>query len=311
MTAGGRRESSCWIGRPSTAALFAVVVVVVIWVAGTGQAAVSVNVPIGDWSYSVVEKLAALGLIESDMRATRPYTRLEMARLTFKARNHFDSLRAADNEAISGQRAQLILAILGRLEKEFSADLVELSGAGPSTCVKPIKNVYLSYLYGNHDFKLKNTKGEQFGDGSNVRVGVSSYGVFFSHLAYYLNPEYRYAKSQFSGDSQQVDLLEGYGKLEFFNIELEAGRDTLWWGPGMHGSLLLSDNAQPFNLIKLSNPDPVVLPWIFKYLGSIKFAAFWTELGDNGDVHQPELMGSVSTSSPSPSSRSASPGPGC
>ena len=267
------------------------VFVVVVWVAGTGQAAVSVNVPIGDWSYSAVEKLAALGLIESDMRATRPYTRLEMARLTLEARNRFDSIRATAKEAISGERALIIEAILGRLEREFSADLGELSGAGPSTCIKPLKNVYLSYLYGNHDFKLENTKGEQFGDASNARVGLSSYGVFFSHLAYYLNPEYRYAKSQFSGESQQVELFEGYGKLEFFNIELEAGRDTLWWGPGVHGSLLLTDNAQPLNLIKLSNPDPVVLPWIFKYLGSIKFAAFWTELGDNGDVHQPELMG--------------------
>ena len=48
-------------------------------------AKVSVNVPLGNWSYDAIYKLKGLGLIQSDMRDTRPWTRLEMARLVVEA----------------------------------------------------------------------------------------------------------------------------------------------------------------------------------------------------------------------------------
>ena len=48
-------------------------------------AKVSVNVPLGNWSYDAIGKLKALGFIHSDMRGTRPWTRLEMARLIAEA----------------------------------------------------------------------------------------------------------------------------------------------------------------------------------------------------------------------------------
>jgi hypothetical protein len=122
-------------------------------------------------------------------------------------------------------------------------------------------------------------------------VGFSTHGLVFSHFGYYLNPEYRYSEGQFGSDDDRIDLLEGYGKVEWFNMELEAGRDSLWWGPGRHGSLILTDNAQPFDLVKFSNPRPVVLPWLFRYLGLFKVVAFWTELEKNRAIPEAELMG--------------------
>ncbi len=106
-----------------------------------------------------------------------------------------------------------------------------------------------------------------------------------------MNPEYRYSDGQFGGNDQEIELFEGYGKLEFFNIELQVGRDTMWWGTGRHGSMILTDNAHPFDLVKLSNPNPVVLPWIFKYLGLFKFTWFWTELERNRTIPHAEFMG--------------------
>jgi hypothetical protein len=42
----------------------------------------------------------------------------------------------------------------------------------------------------------------------------------------------------------------------------------------------MSNNAHPFDMIKLSNPEPVLLPWIFSYLGPAQFNLIFTQLND-------------------------------
>jgi len=265
----------------------------------TAFAVVSVNVPIGDWTYDVIDKLTGMGLIKSDLRGIRPITRLEMARLTTEAEAEFEEIFESQKDKYPAQRWEIIRALLNRLKNEFRGSLEDLSeGGGPSVAIKPLENVYFGYLYGNNEFDLENDRGQKYGESSNVRAGFSTYGTFFNHLAYYFNPEYRYTEDLSpSGEAccgsegSEVELLEGYGKLEFFNIEVEVGRDSLWWGPGRHGSLILSTNAKPFDMLKFSNPRPVVLPWIFRYLGLWKFEAFYTKLDEDRVVPEPEFIG--------------------
>ena len=260
----------------------------------TAAARVSVNVPIGHWAYNAVDKLTGLGLIQINMGATKPWTRMEMARLALAAKHKLEGAlpETDEKEPTSKGRWDIIRAIVGRLEHEFRAELDELTGgAETSTYIKPIEDVYVHYLYGDNHVDIENDKGQELAKDSNVRAGFSTHGLVFSHFGYYLNPEYRYSEGQFGGDDDRIDLLEGYGKVEWFNMEFEAGRDSLWWGPGRHGSLILTDNAQSFDLVKFSNPRPVVLPWFFEYLGLFKVVAFWTELEKNRAIPEAELMG--------------------
>ena len=256
------------------------------------KAEVSVNVPLGHWSYDAVDKLKGLGFIHSDMRSTRPWTRVEMARLIVEADEGFAEISSPEEEGVTSGRNEIIRAILDRLKGEFKADLDQVSATGGvKSYLKPLEDVYLHYYYGNNDFNIENDKGQKLAEDSNLRLGFSTHGALWSHIGFYLNPEYRYSDGQFNGNDQEVKIFEGYGKLELFNVELEVGRDTLWWGAGRHGSMILTDNAQPFDLVKLSNPRPVVLPWIFKYLGLVKFQWFWTELEKNRAIPNVELMG--------------------
>ncbi len=275
---------------PARNHLYFLVLFAALCMATPSHAQVSVNVPIGHWSYEAVEKLTSLCLIQSSMPDTKPFTRLEMARLTREAQSAFE--RSASHAGPETGSRAIIQATLRRLETEFSAELDELRGTNRvDMYIKPVEDIYIRYLDSNNAFSLENDKGQTYGKGSNLRAGFSSHGVIARHLAWYLNPEYRYSRNQFSGESNELTILEGYGKLQFFNLELEAGRDSLWWGSGYHGSLILTDNAKPFDLIKLSNPRPVVLPWILRYLGLFKFAAFWTRLEHDRYIPDAELMG--------------------
>jgi len=277
---------------PAKNCLYCFVLFAAFLMAVPSHAQVSVNVPIGHWSYGAVEKLTSLGFVRSSMPGTKPFTRLEMARLTREADSSFEGYLHTNPGASPGGRTEIIRGILERLKTEFGAELDELRGtSGVSTYIKPVEDMYVRYLGSNNDFTLENDKGQTYSKGSNLRTGFTSHGVIGNHLAWYLNPEYRYSEGRFGGDDQRLSLLEGYGKVSFSNLELEAGRDSLWWGQGHHGSLILTDNAKPFDLIKFSNPRPVVLPWVFKYLGLFKFAAFWTRLEKDRYIPDAQLMG--------------------
>lgn len=254
----------------------------------TSNAEVSVNVPVGHWPYNAIDKLTSLGLIKSHMLTTRPVTRLEMARLVREGKSNFD----AKIDTLGPGPNNIAKSILSRLESEFDPEIQVLTGtAKTSTYLKPLEDTYLSYHHSKEGFSFENDRGREYSDGSSFKAGLSSHGILFKHFGFYINPEFRYSNEQFGDRDYRLSLMEGYGKLEWYNIELEMGRDSMWWGPGRHGSLILTDNAKPFDLIKISNPKPVVLPWLLRHLGLVRFNAFWAKLERSRYVPEPEFMG--------------------
>jgi hypothetical protein len=92
-------------------------------------------------------------------------------------------------------------------------------------------------------------------------------------------------------EASRFRLGETYVKLERWNIELEVGRDSLWWGPGFHGALILSNNARPLDMVKLSSAEAFVLPWIFRYLGPFKVTWFLGQLEEDRDFPHAKVAG--------------------
>ncbi|WP_305043731.1 capsule assembly Wzi family protein, partial [Geoalkalibacter sp.] len=69
------------------------------------------------------------------------------------------------------------------------------------------------------------------------------------------------------------------------------GRQSLWWGQGRNGALVLSNNAKPLDMLRLTTPSPVLLPWVFKHLGPFRFDVFWSELESARAVPNPYIAG--------------------
>jgi hypothetical protein len=88
-------------------------------------------------------------------------------------------------------------------------------------------------------------------------------------------------------NDQYVYLREASLKLTFWNVALEFGRGSQWWGPGYHGSLLLTDHAFPLDMIKLGSDETFRLPWLFSKLGAFKINSFLARLeGDQTFSHE-------------------------
>jgi len=236
----------------------------------------SYSLPVGSGTYELLEMLEAEGLTKSGLLTNRPITRQEAQRL----------LQEALESPAYPTAGAVALKAVERLKREL---LNELDGSG--TYFKPFERITLKYASaGEQPHYLNiNNMGDSFSEGSNFRVGFSAHAGLWNKAAFYINPEFRYSTGG-QGDAD-VEVVEGYASLTFWNIEVAAGRQALWWGPGHHGSLLLTDNARPFDLIKITNPRPVLLPWVLSYMGPVRFTAFVTRLEKERDVSRPYLVG--------------------
>jgi hypothetical protein len=246
------------------------------------RALVSTNVPLDHWSYDAVDKLANYGLIDSAMLTTKPITRVEMARHVAQA---MLSSKRLD------QQPRVLTSIIERLKDEFKGELIllgVLDGVYGGSFVKPIENPYAKYLYAQNRPDLENRRGDVFAHGSNYRAGFAARANVFDRVAFYLHPEYSGASS---GSESKVDLVEGYGKVAAGPLEIEAGKDSLWWGPGYHGSILMSNNVEPFRMIKVTTPQPVQLPWIFQRLGPFRAEWFLAQLEEDRSIPHAKLSG--------------------
>jgi len=88
-----------------------------------------------------------------------------------------------------------------------------------------------------------------------------------------------------------VRLQDAYVKAGIGPFDFQAGRDAMRWGPGYHGSLLMSNNAEPLDMIKASTAHPVILPWVFGKLGPMRPTLFLARLEEDRDFPRANLLG--------------------
>ncbi|MFA5352902.1 MAG: capsule assembly Wzi family protein [Thermodesulfovibrionales bacterium] len=177
----------------------------------------------------------------------------------------------SEAEKSSGEKTEFIKTMMESLRKRLRDDLKEARFA------KPLDSLRAKYIYADSGMKSLsyNNDGDLYSKGSNERIGLTSRAEL-GRLSFYIEPEFRHS----DGDTV-VALKRGYGVFSFKGLDLTVGKDSQWWGPGRHGSILLSNNAEPFTMVRLTNPQPVLLPSILKSLGPFRFNFFVTRLEKN------------------------------
>jgi hypothetical protein len=85
--------------------------------------------------------------------------------------------------------------------------------------------------------------------------------------------------------------LDTYVATALGGWNFSFGKQSLWWGQAEGGALIFSDNAAPIYMFRASRNLPFTLPWIFRYLGSIKIDAFVGKLSGNEFPPRPILHG--------------------
>jgi membrane-associated phospholipid phosphatase len=251
-------------------------------------------VPLESWVYPALERLAALGYIRTASLGLRPWTRLECARLIHEATEHQAAADAPE------QVEQLYAA----LSKEFARDSELMDGE--SNVAGQMESVYSRFLgisgtplTDNFHFgqTILNDYGRPYQEGFNAVDGASGWGTA-GPFVIYVRGEYQSAPSAPAPSAAELnffnttdgwptspavpvasvsrfELLDAYVGMNFANWQVSFGKRSLWWGPSEGGTMLLTNNAAPLNnTFTVDRISPFRLPWLFRYLGDIRFQAF-------------------------------------
>jgi hypothetical protein len=264
----------------------------VLW-ALPSHAAVSVNLTLDDPAYPLLEKLVRSNLTFANALTIKPITRLYAARLVAEAIQH----RRQEWDASQRQDRfidQTLQYLAGRFKRELRQIGFYYQPRRPGALVLTAVDETKFDLVGAHNqFVLRDVSGltsnlqgvfednEGFvpGDGLSVRLRSTSWATLWDILAAYLEPDLiARTDALLDTDTFDIDLHKGYLKASYVNLELEFGRDTFWWGPALQGDLVLSNNALPLDVLKLSTPLPFRLPWVYGELGAWQIAYFVTRL---------------------------------
>jgi len=251
-------------------------------------------VPLDSWVYPALERLAALGYIHSESLSIRPWTRLECARLLAEATDH-----AADQEA-PAQVQQLYSDLSAEFGYEFELKNGERNlSAQFESAYSRFVGISGTPLTDNYHFgqTLLNDYGRPYQEGFNAADGASGYTTA-GPLVLYVRGEYQYAPSASAPTQAVLDffnrtdnwptgpalpvasisrfrLLDTYVGLNLGNWQFSFGKNTLWWGPSEGGNMILTNNAAPLNnMFTVDRVSPFRLPWVFRFLGDLRFEGF-------------------------------------
>jgi membrane-associated phospholipid phosphatase len=276
-------------------------------------------VPLDSWIYPLFGRLIATGVIGDAILGMRPWTRLECARMVSEAG---DRLQDANPESMS-------VRLYDSLRQEFLPELALLGGGSNRTI--HLESVYLrvtnisgppltdGYHFGQ---TVYNDFGRPFQEGFNSIAGFSGWATA-GRWVVYARGEYQHAPSgpeyppevqsvlnniddnpglpaRSQPELNQARLLDAYVGLNLANWQLSFGQESQWWGPGESGPLLFSDNASPVRMFHIDRVSPFRLPWIGRFLGPMRWDAFFGKLQGNQLSPAPFFHGEKISFKPTP-----------
>ncbi|MBI2974489.1 MAG: hypothetical protein HYY43_02730 [Deltaproteobacteria bacterium] len=246
----------------------------------------ALNAPPEDRVYHDIDILIAHGLVKDVIIGQRPYSRAEVARIISCARNKLGEKPSASKKI---SRFLYLDRLLAHYEKEYEAELLNLREGLSAEALQRLEFNLLGNSsrprlvpqnnnQGGIDAEItsfnKYKQGLQFANGANYFISTKHNLYLSRYFAFTAEPRF-----EFDSDRSEARIHRLYAKGGWHNIELEAGRDNILWGQSEFGGVMLSANARPLDMVKISNASPWQAPWIFKYLGHMKATFFVSTLG--------------------------------
>ena len=256
-------------------------------------------VPLDSWVYPALDRLAAHGLIDGGFAGMRPWTRRECARLLSEAEDRVTD--AADENEVT-------LGLVAALEREFRSEDggTEASDGGAFR----VESVYsrTGYISGSpirDGFHFAQTQindfGRPYGGGWNNVTGFSTFATEGRWVGYFrgewqssaglpalplgaraMIQQVDHLPETPPGIGQaavsQFQVLDAYVGMMFSDWQVSFGRQSLWWGPGDGGPLMLGDNAVPLTMFRINRTTAFKLPSLLGWLGPMRLEFFLGQL---------------------------------
>lgn len=266
----------------------------------------SSNIPLDSPAYVYLEKLAGIGLITSDVKGIRPYSKAEVARLVKEAESNASVINLTPFAENILQRLRELIpreaSLYGNTEKARFLDYNPVASArfryinldglprsyerlandpgndgvfGFGSGLRPPNAwPYPAQHHGTEGTPLlENNEGAIYRNGNNGELRIAAEGYLGRSISALVEPQVLIREN----DTSPITFNRGYLKIGGDALELEVGRDSVWMGLGYRGAITLSDNARNLTMLKLSSPEPFTSKWL-SWLGSMKYSLLFSQL---------------------------------
>ncbi len=276
-------------------------------------------VPIYSWVYGAFDRLQALGFAPSAFVGLRPWTRMECARIV----ESVGELQAGYDRSSEAHRLYSALVV------EFASEL-DASRDSSRSDVR-VDSIYARYtgiarlpLADGYHFgqTLANDFGRPYGEGANTVLGAAGWASS-GPIAMYVRAEYQHAAPlpPYSDTVQQLigqldltppqlpiqtrsvnraQIVDAYAAWNLRTVQVSVGRQSLWWGPNRTGPLMLSNNANPIDMVRVTKTTPWKLPSFLGWLGPVRWEGFFGLLADHHYPENPAIHGEKVSFKPTP-----------
>lgn len=261
-------------------------------------------VPLDSWVYPVMDRMAALGYMPTQIAGQRPWTRSECARLVTESGAR---LAILPNESVQQMYDELTAEFDSGTSgaSPFILDSIYFRGIGIAGT--PLTDGYHFAQTIDNDFGRPYQEGANFVSGASVRANRGPF-AFYTRGEYQHSPSapalsqtIRTAIGEADGtpmprglpfkEINRFRLLDTYVAVNTLDWQLSFGKQSMWWGPGEGGAMNFSNNAEPIPMLRLSRTTPFRLPSIFGKLGDIRMEMFWGRLDGHQFVRYEDASG--------------------
>lgn len=267
-------------------------------------------VPMDSWVYPAFERLAGLGVVNSNFAGLRPWTRQECARLLEEGEGEIDEFSGDEGSRLYKALAREFAPELnGTLENYAAIDSVYARATNISGT--PLTD---GYHFGQ---TIVNDYGRPYQKGFNSLAGFSASGSSGA-FGFYVRGEYQRSPSapgisqnaldqilvaDFKTPGQQTapisefskpKLLDSYVMLNIKGWQASFGKQSLWLAP-TQDPFLQGTNAEPMYMFRLSTTSPVALPGFLRHLGPYRAEIWFGKMTGHHYVTTQDVQGTVVT----------------
>src|SRR5262245_18522251 len=251
-------------------------------IASTSNAQATPTVPPAAQVYRDLDRMAALGLIDTLLVGVRPLTEREVILALQQAKANDDRNPAAHEWATS--TIDLYLRRFSRSKvRLLDSAMIEVGRLSSPSRVAPAD------ANGSVDADINPLAAYRGGrllvDGSTFAFETAHSVVLGPHVALALNPRFTQTAPSVGRDASTVRLQTGSVNALFGGFAIQAGRDYVTLGQSPIGGLLLSDNAPPLDMVRIWNDRAWRVPGVSRVLGKMRGSAFVADLGATRQLH--------------------------
>jgi hypothetical protein len=286
----------------------------------------SAYVPVDNWVYPAIERLYALGYLDTAYLGLRPWTRISIA--------HMLELSADRIEFDTGNdEARSIYAALVR---EFQPDIDRSAGGAPPQI--ELESVYtnLRGISGTplrDSFHLGQTIVDDYGrpyesgfnnyTGFSARAMAGRFSLYFRGETQYAPSATGYSTALAADLSTNLDMIPFNGSTVFATVpsgpiattgrvrvleaalsyhllghEISFGKNDHWLGPDTGASMLWGDNAENIYEFQINRVEPLHIPGLSRVTGPFRYDFFVGGLHGHTLVPNPAYQTSPSPNIP-------------